>query len=81
MKIKSSNKIIICLIISLAIVSLLGCGNGTKDKLKAGIDYLNNEQYEEAKEQFSAILEKEPNNEEAITLNEIITKFINAKES
>lgn len=81
MKIKSSNKIIICLIIALAIVSLLGCGNGTKDKLKAGIDYLNNEQYEEAKEQFSAILEKEPNNEEAITLNEIITKFINAKES
>lgn len=80
MKIKLSKKIIICLGISLVIISLLGCGDGTEDKLKSGIDYLNNEQYEEAKEQFSDILEKEPDNEEALTLNEIITKFISAKE-
>lgn len=80
MKIESSKKMIIYLTVVLSVVSLLGCGNGVKDKFESGINYLNNEEYEEAKEQFEAVLEKDLNNEEAITLNEIITKFLNAKE-
>lgn len=79
MRVKLS-KIIIYFIVLLSILSLLGCGNRVKDNLKAGINYLNNEEYEEAKDQFEAVLEKDPDNEEAITLNEIITKFISATE-
>lgn len=68
------------MIIASTIVTFAGCSTGLKDKIEAGITCLNNGQYEEAKDEFEAVLEKDPDNSQAKILNEIIIEFINATE-
>lgn len=67
-------------IIASTVLTFAGCSNGLKDKIESGITCLNNGQYEEAQDEFEAVLEKDPDNSQAKTLNEIIIKFISATE-
>lgn len=68
------------MIIASTIVTFAVCITGLKDKIEAGITCLNNGQYEEAQDEFEAVLEKDPDNSQAKILNEIIIEFINATE-
>ena len=68
------------MIIASTVITFAGCNNGLKNKIESGITCLNNGQYEEAQNEFEAVLEKDPDNSQAKTLNEIIIKFISATE-
>ncbi|MPQ44034.1 hypothetical protein [Clostridium tarantellae] len=74
---KKLAKILTVLILAL---SLSACGeNNTNKYLEDGKNALANEQYEQAFLDFKAVLHENKDNEEAITLSNIVLSYLQAK--
>lgn len=74
---KKSKLILAGVVIATAFLTV-GCG--AESKLEKGIDYLNEGRYEEASSLFEEVLKKNPENERAKNLEEIVEDYIEAQE-